>query len=150
MTITIRPVGVADAERVAVLLGQLGYPTEAARVRARLDDWLADPRSVLIAAEADGLVVGVAALHVMPLLEHDGRRGRLVALVVDDSCRGQGVGRRLVAEAEHEARGLGCRDLEITSSRARDAAHGFYRGLGYEDVCATSARFLKALHDTRR
>lgn len=150
MTITIRPVGVADAARIAVLLGQLGYPTDGVRVRARLDDWLADQRSVLIAAAAGDLVVGVAALHVMPLLEHDGRRGRLVALVVDDSCRGQGVGRGLVAEVEREAGRLGCRDLEITSARVREAAHGFYRGLGYEDVCGTSARFLKALHDTHR
>jgi GNAT superfamily N-acetyltransferase len=146
MVITTRPVGTADAAHVAVLLGQLGYPTDAVQVRARLDDWLADQRSVLIAAEVDGLVSGVAALHAMPLLEHDGCRGRLVALVVDESCRGQGLGRRLVAEVEQEARRLGCRDLEVTSSRTRDAAHSFYRGLGYEDVCDTSARYLKALN----
>lgn len=146
MGITIRPVGVADAERVAVLLGQLGYPTDAVRVRARLDDWLTDQRSVLIATEADGLISGVAALHVMPMLEHDGLRGRLMALVVDESCRGQGLGRTLVAEVEQEARRLGCRDMEVTSSRARDAAHSFYRGLGYEDVCDRAARFIKALN----
>lgn len=145
MVITIRPVDVADAPRVAVLLGQLGYPTDAARVRVRLDDWLTDQRSALLAAEMDGLLVGVAALHAMPLLEHDGRRGRLVALVVDESCRGQGLGRKLMAEVEQEARRLGCRDLEITSSRVREAAKSFYPGLGYEDVCGTAARFLRAL-----
>ena len=144
--ITIRPVGVADAARVAVLLGQLGYPADAGRVRARLDDWLTDERSVLLAAEVDGVVLGVAALHVIPLLEHDEDRGRLVALVVDDTHRGLGVGRRLVAEVEHEARRLGCRELEVTSARVRDAAHGFYRSLGYEDVCESAARFLKPLN----
>jgi GNAT superfamily N-acetyltransferase len=147
MAITMRPVVAGDAARIAVLLDQLGYPTDAAQVRTRLDDWLADRRSVLIAAEADGLVSGVAALHVMPLLEHDGRRGRLVALVVDDACRGQGLGRMLVAEVEQEARRLGCRDLEVTSSRTRHAAQSFYRGLGYEDVCDTAARFMKALDE---
>jgi GNAT superfamily N-acetyltransferase len=146
MTITIRRVGVADAARITVLLGQLGYPTDVNRVRARLDDWLTDQRSALFAAEAGGLVAGVAALHVMPLLEHDGRQGRLLALVVDESCRGQGLGRRLVAEVEQEARRLGCRAMEVTSSRVREAAHSFYRGLGYEDRCAKSARFLKALN----
>jgi GNAT superfamily N-acetyltransferase len=145
MAITIRTAGAADAPRLAVLLGQLGYPTDAVRVRARLDDWLDDPRSVLLAAEVDGVVSAVAALHAIPRLEHDDPLGRLVALVVDESRRDQGLGRRLVARAEHEARRLGCRQLEITSSRTREAAHGFYRSLGCVDVCATSARFLKAL-----
>ncbi|MEU5259555.1 GNAT family N-acetyltransferase [Amycolatopsis sp. NPDC021455] len=145
MTITIRQAEAADAARIAVLLGQLGYPTGEARVRARLDEWLADPRSVLAVAEVAGEVSGVAAFHAMPLLEHDERRGRLVALVVDDSCRGRGVGRALVAEVEREARRLGCRELEVTSNRAREAAHAFYRGLGYDDVCARSARFIKPL-----
>lgn len=146
MTITIRPVSVADAARIAELLGQLGYPTDAVRVRARLDDWLSDQRSVLIAAEADGLVSGVVALHVSPMLEQDGLRGRIMALVVDDSCRREGLGRRLVAEVEQEARRLGCRDMEVTSSRTRGAAHSFYRNLGYEDVCDKKARFMKVLN----
>jgi hypothetical protein len=46
---------------------------------------------------------------------------------------------------EREARGLGCRDLEITSARDRVAAQRFYFGLGYEDVCGRAARFLKSL-----
>ena len=88
MTITIRPAAVADAARISVLLEQLGYPAGETRVRARLDDWLTDPRSVLAVAEVAGVVSGVSAFHAMPLLEHDERRGRLVALVVDESCRG--------------------------------------------------------------
>jgi ribosomal protein S18 acetylase RimI-like enzyme len=145
MAIAVRPVGAGDAVRIAVLLDQLGYPTDVPAVRARLDIWLADPSSVLLAAEVDGVVSGVAALHAIPLLEKDGRRGRLVTLVVDGSCRGMGVGRRLVAEVERAARGLGCRELEVTSARTRDTAQHFYRALGYEDVCDSSARFMKAL-----
>lgn len=146
MTITLRQVEVADAARIAVLLGQLGYPTDETRTRARLDDWLDDKRSVALVAEVNGLVSGVGALHVMPVLERDEYRGRLVTLVVDESCRGHGLGGRLVAELEQEARRLGCRDMEITSSRTRDAAHGFYRSLDYADACDTAARFLKALN----
>ncbi|GAA3892671.1 hypothetical protein GCM10022243_67070 [Saccharothrix violaceirubra] len=142
---TIRPAGVGDVARIAALLGEPGYPTDTEQVGAHLDVWLADGRSVLLAAEFDGLVSGLAALHVMPLLERDGCLGRLAALVVDDSCRGQGVGRRLVAEVEREARRLDCRHVEITSSRTRAAAHRFYRDLGYPDVRDTSARFLKEL-----
>jgi GNAT superfamily N-acetyltransferase len=145
MATKVRRADLDDIARITVLLDQLGYPTDTERVRARMDTWLADPRSALFVAEVDGLVVGVAALHAMPLLERDGNQGRLVALVVDDSCRGQGVGRMLMTEVEQEARRLGCGRMEVTSSRARDAAHGFYPGVGYEDISDKAARYVKPL-----
>jgi GNAT superfamily N-acetyltransferase len=64
-------------------------------------------------------VAGVLAFHAIPFLEHAGRRGRVVCLVVDEACRGQGLGARLMAAAEVEARCLGCTDIEMTSSRTR-------------------------------
>jgi GNAT superfamily N-acetyltransferase len=145
MAIMIRVAVVGDSPRIAELLDQLGYPSSADDVEVRLEYWLGDPRSVLLVAEAEGVVVGVAAVHAFPLLEHTARRGRLVALVVDDHCRGQGVGKALVEEAEHRARELGCHDMEITSSRHRTGAHQFYAGLGYDDACGHAARFVKPL-----
>lgn len=145
MAINVRPVQKADLSRITDLLAQLGYPATADQVRGRLNRWLTDRHSVLVAAEVDGAVAGVAALHAIPLLERDESRGRLVALVVDEAYRGHGVGRVLMDRVEREARGLGCRDLEITSARDRAAAQRFYLGLGYEDVCGRSARFLKSL-----
>ncbi|MFI9384466.1 GNAT family N-acetyltransferase [Kutzneria sp. NPDC052558] len=145
MAITIRTAAVEDVPRITVLLGQLGYPTDETRVRTRVDTWLADPRSALLVAEVDGRVMGVAAMHAMQLLEYDGSQGRLAALVVDDSCRGQGVGRELVAEAEQQARGLGCWRMEVTSSLKRDGSHHFYRAIGYEGANDKSARYLKPL-----
>lgn len=145
MAIMIRPAAVTDVPRITVLLEQLGYPTDETRVRARVDAWLAEPNSALLVAELDGLVVGVAAMHAMQLLEYDASQGRLAALVVDDSCRGQGVGRLLVTEAEQEARRLGCWRMEVTSSLTRDVSHAFYRGIGYMDVNDKAARYLKPL-----
>lgn len=145
MTITIRRVERVDAARVAELLGQLGYPTEPAEAEERLDQWSGDPASLLLGADADGLLVGLAALHVTPLLEITGRFGRLVALVVDERCRGTGVGRTLVEETERRARQAGCLFMEVTSSRHRDAAHRFYQGLGYQETSARKARFTRFL-----
>ncbi|RFS82032.1 GNAT family N-acetyltransferase [Actinomadura spongiicola] len=145
MAIEIRSAGVDDASRITVLLDQLGYPTEPADVAARLEYWLEDPQSTLLVAETEGVVAGVAAMHAFPLLEHTARRGRLVALVVDDRVRGQGIGRALVDAAEDRARRLGCRDMEITSSRNRSLAHQFYAGIGYDDACGSAARFVKTL-----
>lgn len=145
MALLLRPVQRHDAPRLAALLDQLGYPTDEAAVHQRLDYWLDDPSSWLIGAEGDGTLVGVAALHAIPMLEATGRFGRLVALVVDDGYRGRGVGGSLVASAEEHARSAGCIRLEISSSRHRTGAHAFYQRLGYEDRCPFSARFIKNL-----
>lgn len=143
--IQLRPIKRQDASRLAVLLGQLGYPADVAAVNERLDYFLDDPLSYLIGAENRDHLVGVAALHVCPLLEVTGRLGRLLALVVDDRCQGQGVGRSLVVAVEERAREAGCVLTEVTSSRSRVHAHEFYRRLGYEATCASKARFIKYL-----
>lgn len=134
-----------DAPRLAVLLGQLGYPAEDSAVNERLDYWLDDPASVLIGADIGGELAGVVALHVSPLLEVTGKWARLVALVVDEEHRGKGIGRSLVEAAESRAEELGCLRMEVTSSRKRDDAHRLYRRQGYEDACERSARFMKFL-----
>jgi GNAT superfamily N-acetyltransferase len=145
MVVRLRQVTGQDAARVAVLLGHLGYPADEDTVRERLGYWGDDPGSVLIGAQDEGVLIGVAALQVMPMLEVTGRMGRLLALVVDDGRRGRGVGRLLVAAAEERARAAGCVKMEITSSRHRVRTHEFYERLGYADRCAVSARFLKEL-----
>ncbi|MFG2057173.1 GNAT family N-acetyltransferase [Micromonospora sp. NPDC048930] len=145
MDVELRPVRRDDAARVAVLLTQLGYPTEEPEASVRLSYWLDDPESVLIGAEVRGELAGVVALHVCPLLEVTGKWARLVALVVDEGKRSKGIGRRLVAAAESRAKELGCLRMEVTSSRKRDDAHRLYRRQGYEDVCERSARFMKLL-----
>ncbi|MEU4624667.1 GNAT family N-acetyltransferase [Actinoplanes sp. NPDC023801] len=145
MSVQLRKIVPDDAKRLAVLLGHLGYPTGEDTVRERLRDWADDPAGHLIGAEADGVLVGVAALHTMPMLEVDGRLGRLLALVVDEDHRGRGIGESLVTAAEALARTAGCVRMEITSSRHRVRTHDFYQRLGYEDRCPASARFLKGL-----
>lgn len=129
--------------QLAVLLGQLGYPTTEESARERLDLWAGDPAGWLIGADHDGELVGVAALHVLPLLQSTGKMGRLVALVVDESHRSRGVGQLLVAAAEDQARAAGCIKMEVTSRRHRTRTHEFYRLLGYEDISPSSARFIK-------
>jgi GNAT superfamily N-acetyltransferase len=143
--VQLRPIRRQDVSRLVVLLGQLGYPTTEAAVHERLDYWLDDPSSWLIGADDDGDLIGVAALHVSPMLEVTGKLGRLGALVVDERYRGRGVGRSLVTSAEEQARAAGCRGIEVNSSRHRTRTHEFYQQLGYADACTTKARFFKTL-----
>jgi len=144
MDVQLRPIRRQDVSELVVLLGQLGYPTAEAAVHERLDYWLGDPASWLIGADDNGVLVGVAALHVSPMLEVTGKLGRLLALVVDERYRGRGVGQLLVAATEEQARAAGCVKMEITSSRHRTRTQEFYQLLGYEDLCTASARFIKS------
>jgi len=145
MSIVTRSANSDDAPRIATLLDQLGYSSTTDAVVRRVSSLLGDRHSALIVAEVDRTVVGVAAVHAIPRLAESTDLGRLTALVVDDGFRRLGVGRALVAAAEECARTLGCRDMEITSSRLRTAAHRFYASLGYDDACSRKARFLKDL-----
>ncbi|MDR7274705.1 GNAT family N-acetyltransferase [Catenuloplanes atrovinosus] len=147
MAILVRQADDSDAERLAELLGQLGYPTDGASVVGRLAYWADEPSAAVFVAVADGVVVGVAAVHVSPLLEVDGHYARLVALVVDETVRRGGIGRALVAAVEAYATAFRCQFIEVTSARRpeRAAAHRFYRGLGFEDLNDLAYRYRKAL-----
>jgi N-acetylglutamate synthase-like GNAT family acetyltransferase len=135
----IRNARVDDAEAIARLLGQLGYPADAASVARRLE-LLGDDR--LVVADLGGAVVGLAQLHVAPSLEYDRPAAKLAAIVVDEAQRGQGVGRALVDAMEAEARAHGCELLYLTTAERRADAHAFYERLGLE---YTGRRYAKRL-----
>jgi GNAT superfamily N-acetyltransferase len=138
----IRDAEPRDAPALAELLGQLGYATTADAVEARLARLGASPADLLLVAEVDGEVAGVAGLHVSPSVEHDGDAAKVSAIVVEEQLRGTGVGRALMAALEAEARLRGCVLIFLTTAERRSDAHAFYRSLGYEE---TGRRFAKAL-----
>lgn len=68
----------------------------------------------------------VATCRFYPLLAKSAMIGRVVVL---PEYRGQGLGRRVIREAEDWLRELGCAKAVVES---RDVAIDFYRRLGYE------------------
>ncbi len=139
---SIRLATPADTSAMSLLLGQLGYPSEAARVSERLARLEADPASAVFVAQDAGEVVGLCALQVMRLIERDAALCRITAMVVRSEARGRGVGHALLEQVEAEAERLGCDRIEVTSNDRRDDAHAFYRSLGFEDA---PQRFVKQL-----
>lgn len=138
---TIRDARPADADAIARLLTQLGYPTEAEAVASRLDRLLIVGDRVVV-AELDGAVVGLAHLQVTPAIERDRPAAKLGALVVDEAHRGHGIGRLLVETMEGEARRRGCELLFLTTSERRDDAHAFYERVGLEHTGRRYGRTL--------
>jgi GNAT superfamily N-acetyltransferase len=129
--LTTRPALPADAEQIATLLSDEGYPTAASDMAVRLERFSTDDSRVIV-ADLDGEVLGFVALHVLPRFEHDDRIVRVLALVVDPGARERGVGRLLMGEADRVAAETGAAFLEVTAGRHRPEARQLYESLGYD------------------
>jgi ribosomal protein S18 acetylase RimI-like enzyme len=130
-----------DAPAIAPLIDQLGFPAEVDVVRQRLEAMIRAGETVLVIERATR-VLGLAALHLTPVLHRPTPVGRIMVLVVDEGSRGEGLGRALVEAAERRLALAGCALVEVTSNRQRTGAHAFYERLGYE---VTSLRFRKLI-----
>jgi GNAT superfamily N-acetyltransferase len=138
----IRRAEAGDANAIAGLLDQLGYPTAQAEVPGRLERFERDRRAAILVAEREGRVIGLATAHVLTVLNRGRDVAWLTALVVDESARGMGVGRGLVAAVEDFARAAGCERLSVTTHEDRKVAQAFYPRIGLD---ATGRRFGKML-----
>jgi ribosomal protein S18 acetylase RimI-like enzyme len=147
-SLIVRAAGDADLPVLTVLLAQLREPgteaptpSEAAALLARIQG---STHHRIYVAETVGAVVGAYALLIMDSLAHPRRPAAVVEdLVVDVSCRGQGIGRRLIEDALARAAARGCYKLALSSNLRRDAAHRFYERLGFERHGYSFAVFLE-------
>ena len=129
--IVLRPAAEADAEAIAALLTEEGYPAGPSAIVGRLERF-ASPHSRVIVAEYEGETLGFLAYHALPRFEHDDRIVRVLALIVDPGARERGVGHRLMAECERAARELDAAFVEVTSGHHRPDARQLFESLGYD------------------
>ena len=129
---SILPAQEADAAEIARLSLELGYQTTVDRTRAALDQMLKSPSYFAAVASAGaGQLLGWAVAECRLTLE-SGKSVELTGLVVTTSARRRGVGRALVAAAEHWALQNGFSSIRVRSNVARTESHPFYERLGYE------------------
>lgn len=103
---------------------------------ADLDRALAGPSSTVLVAR-DTTLIGTA------MVGHDGHRGWVYYLAVDEAVRRHGVGRALMAAAEEWLRGQGIPKVQLVVRDTNAAATAFYERLGYEPApVAVLARWL--------
>ena len=138
----LRSAMIADADDVARLLTELGYPCEIDEAAERIDASAANARQALVLARREGAVCGLVALDFMYYLPLGTITCRVTALVVTPTAQGLGIGRQLLKEAERRARSGGAARIELTSGSQRTEAHAFYRACGYKD---SSVHFVKQL-----
>ena len=89
-------------------------------------------------------LVGVAAgeLIASVMAGYDGHRGWLNYLAVAPRFRRQGLGRKMVAEAEARLRQMGCPKINIQIRTSNNAVIEFYRRIGFkpDDVVSMGKR----------
>jgi GNAT superfamily N-acetyltransferase len=137
----IRPAHMDDAERLAVLATQLGYPSTQQEMAARLRLILQDPNDAVFVADVPGMgVSGFAHTHAGIALEF-GPRAELVGLVTDASVRSRGLGGLLVAEAERWAMAKGFTNMCVRCNVVRADAHRFYERLGFQ--CSKTQKYFR-------
>ncbi len=140
-SIVVRPATAGDAERVAPLSTQLGYPASETEMERRIRRTQQDRDQALFVAEADGVVAGWIQVFVRVLLMHDSE-AEVGGLVIEDNCRRRGIGRLLMQKAEQWAHEKGCKTVYLRTNVIRKEAHVFYEKLGYK-VVKTQTAFRK-------
>jgi GNAT superfamily N-acetyltransferase len=130
-SLTIREAAASDADALARLCTQLGYPSASAAMPSRLSRLNADGCASALVATQDGEAVGLATVHLRHALNHATPLAQLSLLVVDERARGRGIGRALVAAVEAWARERGCHRIVVTTALHRSDAHRFYERIGY-------------------
>ena len=140
---SIRPMRIGDAEAVAALATQLGYPSNEMQMTERIPRVIGRDDAAALVAEDAGSVVGWTHVELRRSLVGD-REAQIMALVVDERCRGRGIGAALTAESERWAREHGANMVRVGSRTTREGAHRFYRREGYV-LSKTSHWFEKHL-----
>lgn len=92
----------------------------------------ADPNQLLLVGEIDGRVVASLQLTYIPGIAHQGAwRAQVEAVRVAHELRGRRIGEAMMRHVIALARERGCDRVQLTSNKARDDAHRFYRRLGF-------------------
>jgi len=112
-----------DAAAIAKLLG-----VPAAALAERLGSAIRADEPPLVAEAKE--IVAVAAWTTLATLQH-GTLGRITALTVAREHRRQGLGARLLAEAEQRLRDAGIEKIELALEIGFDAPAGFLRRTGF-------------------
>jgi ribosomal protein S18 acetylase RimI-like enzyme len=142
LDIKIRPARRDDVPAIVAMLAD----DALGRARERIEDPLPpsycqafevverDPNIQLVVAEGEGgEVVGCLQLCILPGLSSLGASRALIEDVrVASHCRSRGIGEQLVQWAVAEARGQGCKLVELLTHNTRVDAQRFYARLGFQ------------------
>jgi len=129
----IREAKLEDVFKLTHLYEQLGYPTTTLELEKRLQIIFSHTDYHTLVATKGEKVVGMIGLIKNHSFEYDDCYIRIAILIVDEDCRGQGIGKELIQEAEKWAKSQDITAIVLNSGNRKDRkqAHEFYQRLGY-------------------
>lgn len=131
----IRKATPADFEAVMNLYKQMHPNDPAAEDGSDLEAYreiLANPRLHLLVLEIDGAVVATTYLNVMPNLTRSASPYAVIEnVVVDESLRRSGLGRRIMDATLEKAWEEGCYKAMLLTGSRTQATHAFYEACGF-------------------
>jgi len=132
----IRPARLDDIDSLTKLVSELFeiesdfYP-DSGRQRKGLNLLLEDKRSIILAAEKEGKVVGMCSVQTVISTAEGGPAGLLEDLIISAEERGKGIGKALLDEAGIWAYNQGITRLQLLFESDNEGARDFYNKLGW-------------------
>jgi GNAT superfamily N-acetyltransferase len=139
----IRRARPGDFSRIAVLSGELGYPTSSVEMKIRLCRILSKKDHIVLVAELGGEVIGWLHLSVCHFVETVSF-AEINGLVVAESHRSAGAGAKLIEAGKEWVLRQKCKLMHVRSNVIRERAHAFYERQGFVHY-KTSKIFRKPL-----
>jgi N-acetylglutamate synthase-like GNAT family acetyltransferase len=130
----VRPARRGDADALASLLAELGYPGAADQATVH---WvISHPEiEVIVAGDTHDRPIGMVTFSHRPQLRARGRVARIEELIVTQAWRRKGVGRELVKRVLDRVRVLSVKQLEVVTHFGRaEFPREFYISCGFTEV----------------
>ncbi|MEU9048118.1 MULTISPECIES: GNAT family N-acetyltransferase [unclassified Kitasatospora] len=100
---------------------------------------LGSPGLHLFVLEVDGDVVATTYLNVIPNLTRSASPYAVIEnVVVDETLRGTGLGKRIMADTLRAAWDAGCYKAMLQTGSREPATHAFYRACGFSPDAKTA------------
>ena len=141
--LTIRPITLADAASAGQLSAEFGYAASPETMERRIAALQNRTDHIVFLALIDETALGWIDVGIVHHLQSDSY-GEIGGFVVSEKYRSTGIGKQLIARAEHWMRERGLSRSLVRSQIKREAAHRYYLREGYAQV-KTSAVFEKEL-----
>jgi len=132
LNVRIRPAIPEDAAALAVLSGELGYPSTQEQILGRLTPLHSSGHDAILVAVEQQIIGWIHVARTLSL--ESGSGAEIMGLVVAERFRGGGIGAMLVSEAEQWARGQGLNRIRVRTNVVRGDARAFYAKRGYRLV----------------
>lgn len=148
--VKLRPADHSDIDSLLTLLQQLfaierDFSIDADKQRNGLQLLIGRKDALLLVAEVKSQIVGMCSLQRLISTAEGGYVGLVEDVVIDNECRGQGIGRQLLAAVEDYAVAAGLLRIQLLADQDNSSALQFYQR---NDWQLTALRALKKRFDS--